>query len=198
MENPLLEKLRQAHHLSSLSRREYRIAICKQFAWAVPTRSVIKRIVEYSPLVEVGAGTGYWASLIKEMGGDIICYDEAPYNNPYCDGRYYRVKRGGAEKLALHPDRTLFLCWPPYDKSMAEECLCYHNGKHVIYVGEEQGGCCADDWFFDKLGDEYKLVSNLLIPQWDGVHDSVHIYEKVLKDDTSQNRPVDKRVQAKV
>jgi hypothetical protein len=47
-------------------------------AWAVPSEAALNRILECGPVVEVGAGTGYWAALLANRGGNIIAYDIAP------------------------------------------------------------------------------------------------------------------------
>ena len=33
----------------------------QQYAWAVPTEEALDVLSEHAPLVEVGAGSGYWA-----------------------------------------------------------------------------------------------------------------------------------------
>lgn len=53
-----------------------RTLTCWKFSWAVPSTPVLEFMVERSPkIVEVGAGTGYWARLLTECGADIIALD---------------------------------------------------------------------------------------------------------------------------
>jgi hypothetical protein len=91
----------------------------KRYAWAVPTDEALDAIAKLSPIVEIGAGTGYWAALLSTRGADVIAYDRAPghhANHYHGDSPlWFDVKAGGDSKAADHPDRTLFLCWPPYD-----------------------------------------------------------------------------------
>ena len=61
---------------------------------------------------------------------------------------------------------------------MASNCLKYFKGKYVIYIGEGYGGCTADDLFHSELKNKYNLINEIYIPQWDGIHDSLYIYEK--------------------
>src|SRR3954447_23075729 len=49
-----------------------RFVYSDKYAWAVPNEEAIDVLVEHSPLIEVGAGRGYWARLAAEAGADII------------------------------------------------------------------------------------------------------------------------------
>jgi hypothetical protein len=93
------------------------------------------------------------------------------------------VNRGGTRAAALHPDRTLFLCWPPYGRPVASVALRRYlgaGGRTVAYVGEHEGGCCADEAFFPLLEQSFKCEAELAIPQWPGMHDYLSVWR--LKD----------------
>eukprot|EP00854_Cymbomonas_tetramitiformis_P003077 gene3077-3908_t len=49
------------------------MALTEQFA--VPNAEAIATMVKYSPLVELGAGTAYWAELARSAGASITTYD---------------------------------------------------------------------------------------------------------------------------
>lgn len=168
---------------------------CREFAWAIPTEEVIRAIVELGPVVEIGAGRGYWAWCIEQLGGDVVAYDSRPAwhpqawdDNGWLRGRmeekkeefsthqWFPVLEGGPEKVTEWPDRTLLLCWPPYSNDMASDCL-KPRPKRVVYVGEGYGGCTGDDEFHETLDNSYVGIDAHIIPQWDGIHDSVEIYE---------------------
>lgn len=151
------------------------------YAWAIPNDEAIKTLVEYSPVVEVGAGTGYWASLAAAAGCDILCFDI----NPPGQGNIYRhetmfhpVQQGGAKISAQYPDRTLFLCWPPYARAMAFVALRNYTGKRFIFVGESDGGCTGNDEFFELLAKDWQEIKTIDIPQWCGIHDAMWVYER--------------------
>ena len=112
--------------------------LVRECSWAIPNPDALAFVAEHmgSRAVEIGAGTGYWASLLAQMGIDIICYDIQPpqhsgqnhWHSP-CDEKhelvgetrevFYEVRAGSHLAAADDPDRTLFLCWPPYDDQMA-------------------------------------------------------------------------------
>jgi hypothetical protein len=151
------------------------------YAWAIPDERAIATIVNRGPVVEIGAGAGYWAALIHAAGGDIVTYDTAPPAlgpSRWTSAVWYPVTAGGPEQAANHPDRTLLLIWPPYEEPMAADTLDTYTGDTVIYVGEGHGGCTADDQFHQMLDRHWTLVDNLHIPQWFGLHDRLTIWER--------------------
>jgi hypothetical protein len=161
-----------------------RNALCQEYSWAIPNRKAIKTIVSYSPIVEVGAGRGYWAKLIAEAGGDILPFDLKPPTRPDRNdwhsqaGTFMPVKPSGPSVAARYPDHTLMLCWPPYSKEMAFHAIELYRGKHIIYIGEGNGGCTGDDQFHSTLEQEFEEVAFVEIPQWPGMHDSLRVYER--------------------
>src|SRR5262249_51994941 len=50
--------------------------LVRAYAWAVPDEEALRVCVKYSPLVEIGAGGGYWANLITQLGGKVHAYDD--------------------------------------------------------------------------------------------------------------------------
>jgi hypothetical protein len=154
-----------------------------KYAWAIPTGEAIAAIAAASPagVVEIGAGTGYWAGLLRVAGVNVLAYDEAPYDNIQAQGKFSHVDLGGPEKAALWPSMTLFLCWPPYATPMALLCLDAYKGSTLAYVGEGAGGCNGDDSFHDTLSSEWTVETSVDLPQWDGIHDDLTIYRRKTK-----------------
>mmetsp|Transcript_7858 Transcript_7858/g.19988 ORF Transcript_7858/g.19988 Transcript_7858/m.19988 type:complete len:164 (-) Transcript_7858:188-679(-) len=46
-----------------------------KYAWAIPDQRAIRIIANFSPLVEIGAGKGYWAMLLRQAGADVLALD---------------------------------------------------------------------------------------------------------------------------
>jgi len=153
---------------------DLRDKMVQKYAWAIPNEQAISKLVELSPLIEIGAGAGYWAKLVEEAGGKIVCYDiEPPLTqwHPIWKSEPHVIK----QRYIL---RTLFLCWPPYEESMAADCLKLYKGRTLVYVGEGYGGCTGDDNFHEELKNNWLLCDRLEIPQWYGIHDSMYIYKR--------------------
>jgi hypothetical protein len=168
--------------IAEFAARDYATA---HWAWAVPDEQAIRTLVQCSPIVEIGAGTGYWARLAADAGADIVAYDSRPpvagRKNAVAwaveTGTFFPVRRGGPGMVRFHQDRTLFLCWPPHSHDMAFDSLRRYKGGRVIYVGEN-GGCTADDQFHDLLDKHWEAVKVVAIPQWHGLHDRMFIFKR--------------------
>lgn|ERR1041385_274445 len=123
------------------SEERYRQGLARRFSYVLPESHLLDVVGRYSPLVELGAGTGYWTYLLRLMGVDVIAYDSAPVGGPR-ENRYHLnvnpwadVLDGDLRILSRHGDRCLFLCWPP-TYSALWEVLSFYDGECVIYVGD--------------------------------------------------------------
>ncbi len=170
------------------TRVEYRWDLIRRFAFAVPTDAAVAALAALSPLVEIGAGRGYWAHLLREAGADVLAFDTYPPR--YADSGWWRpgdgapwtaILRGGPERAGRYPDRTLFLCWPPYGADMAARALRAYDragGQRVAYVGEGEGGCTGDRAYHAALERDWRVVRRVVLPQWGGIHDDLTIYRR--------------------
>lgn len=164
---------------------DHRTNLVQKYAWAIPCHAALEAITKYGPIVEIGAGLGYWAMLLRQLAVDIVAYDKYPSaraaENHYSkDGAaWIEVLEGGPEKAHLHSDRALFLCWPPYDDPFARRCLENYRGNTLIYIGE-QGGCTAAPDFDRQIDERWEEVEDVQIPQWDGIHDRLFVYRRRL------------------
>lgn len=157
--------------------------LTKSYAWAIPTPGDIAWIVETldgRDVVEVGAGTGYWAWQLGQSGVDVAAYDAKPFENHWCGGaKYHSVRKGGPEMAAEFPRRALMLCWPPYDDPMAEDALSCYKGDLLIYVGESDGGCTAGDGFFRLLERDWTHIGDSPAHvTFSGIHCYVEAYAR--------------------
>ena len=158
----------------------WRRKLTRKYSWAVPNEKALQAITKYTPLIEIGAGTGFWAMLLKNRGVKIITYDLYPFkkNLYHNQTQWFPIKKGTPLVLKNYLERNLFLCWPPYNDKMALECLKRFKGKIIIYIGEKKGGCNAIDKFFEVLEKNFQLVEEIKIPQWWDVHDCLIIWSR--------------------
>jgi len=182
--NPYLDEFNAANGSDLYSGYEARQKLTQKYAWAVPSEEAVRAIAFYGPVVEIGAGTGYWASLLRQVGTDVVAYDrDLSADNHWCvSGLHSLVELGGPEKASEHPDRTLFLCWPPYDTPMADDCLAAYEaagGRTFAYVGEYRGGCTGDDAFHERIDAGWESERLIDIPRWGGIHDYLWVYRRV-------------------
>jgi hypothetical protein len=173
-----LERGSEGRIFSSRYRRE----MCREYSFAIPSPRALRVLAELSPLVELGAGSGYWAMLIRQAGGKIIAYErDLGSSNKYAFTRAYGTVLEGDEKtLQITDDRlSLLLCWPNYNTDFAYNCLRMFKGNRIAYIGEPEGGCTGNLHFFELLRREWFLLNTISIPQWPGIHDSLFVYERL-------------------
>ncbi|HEY9555824.1 MAG TPA: hypothetical protein VIR58_03755 [Acidimicrobiales bacterium] len=189
----------------------------RRYAYGVPTEEALDAIAAVSPagVVELGAGSGYWARLLHERGVDVVAYDRWP--PPSSDNRFvddvtpwFPVRSGDETVVAGHADRTLLLVWPTKNEVWPADALTrFHaaGGTTVVFVGEGPGGRTGDNVLHALLGaygaclactlgvlDEpcvcqiqplWRLVRLVTIPQWGDADDSCLIYERA----TAETQP---------
>jgi hypothetical protein len=84
---------------------------------------------------------------------------------------------GNHLNVLKHPDRTLMLCWPPYDTPMAAMALRRFKGDTVVYIGEGGGGATGDGDFHEML-ERWEEVELVALPQWPGIRDYLYVYSR--------------------
>jgi len=192
-ENPVVEELR------------------RRYAFGVPTPPALELIAAASPagIVELGAGTGYWARLLHQAGVDVVAYDRWPPpcpENPFFAGSepWYPVLPGDVAVIGRHVDRMLLVVWPTRNETWPAGALAHFHaagGERVVFVGEGPGGRTGDSVFHCLLGDEgrclscelgvadtpctcgirplWQATSSVEVGSWPGVDDDCIVYERV-------------------
>ena len=186
-----------------------------RFAWAIPSPTALAWVVDVlggRPVLDPFAGTGYWAWMLAQCGVDVLATDLAPPDttrNTWHDRHdldtnlvtpgghvYYPVTQAdAATAAAAHPDRALFICWPPYSSDAAARAVAAYTGDLLIVCGEGPGGCTGDDDFHALLGEPAWRDDDdpgvdppaLWRPvaacaghvQWSSVYDDLTVYERV-------------------
>ena len=173
--SPLLDLAQRRRELASL------------FSWAIPTDEALELIGRHGPLVECGAGMGYWAALLEARGADVLAYDARPpgagsrnrFHRHAC-GPWTRIRKAAsAEAARRHPDRTLLLCWPPYDDDQASyAALRAYRGDKLIHIGEPDEGITGSVRFHRELRLNWTLVEALELPHWPRLQDRVMVYRR--------------------
>jgi hypothetical protein len=162
-----------------------RSELCARYTWSIPSPGDIawlaKRL-DGRGVVEIGAGSGYWAWQLAQAGVDVAAYDPQPPGpgNAFNQHRlYHSVQTGDHEKAAEHPERALMLCWPSYGASFAKQALHHYRGDTVVYIGEGEGGCCADDRFHRILARDYEDEgrSPFHVTYW-GIHCEMAVWRR--------------------
>lgn len=164
---------------SATNIRGLRDRLVDEYAWAIPNDHALRALARLAPIVEIGAGRGYWARMLRDRGVDVLAYDIAPPDGPL----WTDVEVGGVEKATEHSDRTLLLCWPPASGATAKACLAAYLGRCVVYVGEPRelpNGAAGEVslGFMRLLEQRFEPLSRVTIPQWAGQWDDLSIWTR--------------------
>ncbi len=102
---------------------------------------------------------------------------------------------GGDSAIDLHPQRPLFLGWPPATRRHPVSALGRYRGEFFIYAGEvpldDTGLVCAmanGGWFrkgttitgrfFDQLRCSWQLIEMVELPHWEICLDNLYIFKR--------------------
>jgi hypothetical protein len=207
--NPLLDEFLALDDgaLQSSTARELLIA---RYSFAIPSDEALDGILASAPsgVVEVGAGTGYWAKLLSDRGGHVRAYDPAPPGSPENrwfagSSAWFDVQQGDESVAATAPPATLLLIWPTRNEAWPLSSVQrFHaaGGDTLIYVGEGPGGRTGDDSYHASLGEMawcnqcayglqdspcicevsslWQRSNEISIPTWPGYHDTVRFYRR--------------------
>jgi hypothetical protein len=156
---------------------EKRRDFIETFGFSILDRRTVDLLHGHSPILEVGAGTGYWSHELRKAGADVVATDLVPgEGNKYRFTHGYGVEQlGGVEAVHKYPGRTLLLVWPDYDADWSEQVLDAYMGSTVLYVGEGEGGCTATDRFHEMLSSRFPWITRHRLHQFYGIHDCLSI-----------------------
>jgi hypothetical protein len=167
----------------ALDMEERRRELASLFSWGVPNEGALQVLAAHAPLVECGAGMGYWSALLRARGVDVLAYDAAPPGKS--SNNYHRFARQpwttvNAEDSVLaargHGDRTLFLCWPPFDDDHSSYAvLRAYGGDKLVFVGE---GATGSVRFHRELAVNWSLEEEVRLPNWPRLRDTLMVYRR--------------------
>jgi hypothetical protein len=169
-----------------LDLEERRRELASLFSWGVPNSRALDVLAAHAPLVECGAGMGYWSALLRSRGVDVLAYDIAPPAGEAAN-EYHRFARSpwtsiehadSMRAARRHGDRTLVLCWPPYDDDRASYAVlrAYH-GDTLIYIGEPEGAT-GSVRFHRELTLNWSATDEVRLPNWPRLRDSLTVYRR--------------------
>ncbi|OQR85742.1 hypothetical protein ACHHYP_11455 [Achlya hypogyna] len=179
-------------------------SVAAKYSWAIPDERALRIIKHYGPIVEMGAGSGYWGRLLQLRGVDVKCFDlhvpgtesakdESDDEDEAEEERmtWMDVQQGTPEVLKKHSKRTLLLCYPDdfedSEESMALECLNNYTGDTIIHVGEWLGQtvCLPEPWgrtsapeFQTQLSAVFHKVLQVPLPSWHSSIDTLTVWKR--------------------
>jgi hypothetical protein len=170
----------------------YRFDFVKDYCYSLPCAEAIEAFRKFArpPLMDVMAGSGWWAKILNEVGIETEAIDKCLEDNMYIKKKHFDIKYGDAIEFigGLTSPRDIILSWPPYEGADAYYALCkLPIGSRVFYMGEGVGGCTGELCMFRCFEKNFKSLCEVMLPQFFGMHDYLEVFEKV------NNCPVDEK-----
>lgn len=155
----------------------------KSFGFPLISEDWVKPLAKWigdRPCLEIMAGTGYLSYALSKYGVKVKATDNYSWGNYFTN--FINVENMDCfEAIKKYGKQVDFvICSWPYMDDTAALCLelmTQINPKcRMIYIGEDYGGCTANDRFFDiSTFQEIKgftdAVSNYT--RWEGIHDFI-------------------------
>jgi hypothetical protein len=164
---------------------EERHRFIAEFCFAVPNAEAIDLLLAHQPLLEIGAGTGAWAKLLRDRGADVIATDprfERHFFDEQIDHAHY-IEPGvvpwfdlqGKTAVRRWPERNVFCAWPSLGQTwLRQAARAMRPGRTLLVVYED---ACADERTWDYL-DHWRPVADQELIGWYHCHDRLIAWKK--------------------
>ena len=151
----------------------------KKFGSAVLNRATVEFILPRGPLVEVGAGLGYWARELRDAGMEIAATDpDTGTGWPGAETWTKVEKLTAQEALARYPERNMLLVWPDRQGEWPAQALREFRGELILHVGEPPGGCTGTPEMYQEMERNYETVSERPVPRFAGANDRLTVLRR--------------------
>jgi hypothetical protein len=183
---PLAATLRQAGYASDAERGDtwlVRGAFVANWGFSIPCAEAISALHSLSPLVELGAGSGYWTALMRAAGADMVATDKVSEGSPGYDltaGLHCQIEPlCGLSAVQAHPSRNVFCSWPTeLDDWCAEAAAAIQPGRYLGLISKGRGGNVGSDALFDLLDKAFTPKGEIVIPQFPGSADGLTFFQR--------------------
>ena len=171
--NNLFDLNRNEYHTKTFYCMMLRADTIEKYGWCCPTVELIENIkkllslVSYNKIYSIGSGLGLIEYLLYSENTKIECYDSYE-DREIKKSHIFYIKPIKAEGINVvkncEYNDILLLIWP---REFAGNILENFKGKILIYIGEGCDGCCADTKFFRQLTNDWLLIKEIKLPDWE-------------------------------
>lgn len=155
---------------------------------SIPTLPAMLAMLDTrSKIAEVGAGSGYLASQLADLGADIVCCDvDVKKDTTFfhkieeMDGREFIRKHNG------FPDRALLICWGYYKNGIPrkyEQMIKLFKGDFLYVIGEQRSDLCTFCLAMckDNVQDQWKKIGVYDLPAFEDyrLYNQLVIYKRI-------------------
>jgi hypothetical protein len=132
----------------------------------------IKKFVGIDKVLEVGAGLGFWAKLLRLIDIDVLATDRSIYPTIYT----FIEKIDGVEAVKKYKDKNVLMMIWPEDENWVDETLQNFTGNKMIFAGNHD--CCATEKFYERCSNEWNNIKSIETPAWFDSNCDVKLYER--------------------
>jgi hypothetical protein len=184
---PASDDLRAVGFSAGSERQDLRLArraFVRRWGFSIPCAEAIAALRGLAPIVEIGAGSGYWTALLNAAGHDAIATDVEPAGgvvSEFSVGRHAALERLGApEAVRRYPDRDVFCSWPSEGDDWAlRAAVAIQPGRAFALIGDGRGGCVGTESLFDFLDAAFEMDTVVELPQFPRIYDRLSIYRRL-------------------
>ena len=154
----------------------YRQQFIEQCGFSHPSENMLRGLYEAfknTPIVSIGSGCAFFENILQEMGMNVIVTDPGLTHQNSGMQQFCSVENLTAnDAITKYSDvNVLMINWPDYNNEWAFLALELFSEKatsesRVVYWGEEDGGCTADQAFHDLLSAKWEEVESWSPPRW--------------------------------
>ena len=162
---------------------EERDIFIKAAGFSLITKNFIKALSEWigdRSVLEIMAGTGYISKSLKDEGVNVVAVTDIKESSWGFKKEWTEVEKLSAnEAIMKYNNVDIIICsWAYMDNTMYAALLTmreYNPNAIILYIGEDYGGCTANDNFFENLisieDDAFEENVIPLYRRWGGIHD---------------------------
>ncbi len=137
------------------------------FGYNVITNKIvdtIKKFVNNDKILSIMAGNGLLEYILSKNNMNVTITENGDWEIKPYSNCIPILNRDYSDAIKEFKTNVLLVSWIPYDEEVCDIFDLFKGDKMIIF-GEERGGCCANDEFFDKLDEnfdsEYIRMDNL-------------------------------------
>lgn len=150
----------------------------EEFGFAIPCAELLDALAQHQPIIEIGAGSGYMAALMRARAIDVISTDRQRQRYPFKFKHHdpMQLRLGARTAVLRYPSRTVFCSWPSLSLTWFRQALLVMGfGQRIIVVREE---ACAEESAWNYLDRYFDQEADIRIPAWPHMNDRAEVWIK--------------------
>lgn len=162
----------------SLELLKLRSKAIKEFGFAIPCRELLDVLKQHQPIIEIGAGSGYFTTLMRKHGVEVLGTDPGIGSFGFSFGCHdnQQLVMQGKTAIRRYRGRTVFCSWPTLDHTWFRQAMrAMRIGQKLIVIEEDS---CAEQSTWDYREATFKPLADVPLPAWNHMNDRASVWVK--------------------